>query len=45
METLAAARDLAERSDPATLRRTHLSGCERRCGAPTTAYVDLVAHA
>jgi precorrin-3B synthase len=45
MATLAAARDLAERSDAGTLRRTHLSGCERRCGAPTTAYVDLVAHA
>lgn len=25
------------------LPRTHLSGCERRCGAPTGAYRDLVA--
>ena len=45
METLAAARDLAARSGTDTLRRTHLSGCERRCGAPSTAHVDLVAHA
>jgi precorrin-3B synthase len=44
METLAAARDLAERSGT-EIRRTHLSGCERRCGAPSTAYVDLVARA
>ncbi len=45
METLAAARELAGRSGTTALRRTHLSGCERRCGAPTTAHVDLVAHA
>jgi len=45
METLAAARDLAGRSSAAELRRTHLSGCERRCGAPTATHVDLVAHA
>jgi precorrin-3B synthase len=45
MDTLAAARDLAERSGSSPLRRTHLSGCERRCGAPSTAHVDLVAHA
>jgi precorrin-3B synthase len=25
------------------LPRTHLSGCERRCGAPTAEHVDLVA--
>jgi precorrin-3B synthase len=25
------------------LSRTHVSGCERRCGAPTGAHVDLVA--
>ena len=25
------------------LTRTHLSGCDRRCGAPTTEHVDLVA--
>jgi precorrin-3B synthase len=25
------------------LPRTHLSGCERRCGAPTGDHVDLVA--
>jgi precorrin-3B synthase len=24
-------------------RRTHLSGCERRCGAPAEPYADLVA--
>jgi precorrin-3B synthase len=26
------------------LPRTHISGCERRCGAPTGDYRDLVAH-
>jgi precorrin-3B synthase len=25
------------------LPRTHISGCERRCGAPTGYYRDLVA--
>jgi precorrin-3B synthase len=45
METLTAARDLAGRTGPGPLRRTHLSGCERRCGAPTAEHVDLVAHA
>ena len=44
METLAAARDLA-RSPSAALRRTHLSGCERRCGAPNSDHVELVGHA
>ncbi len=24
--------------------RTHISGCERRCGAPVRSHVDLVAH-
>ena len=32
---------LAQSGSP--LRRTHISGCERRCGAPTGAYRDLVA--
>jgi precorrin-3B synthase len=45
METLAAARELAGRPASTPLRRTHLSGCERRCGAPTTDHVELVAHA
>ena len=27
------------------LRRTHISGCERRCGAPTEPHQDLVAPA
>ena len=26
-----------------TTVRTHLSGCERRCGAPAAAHLDLVA--
>jgi precorrin-3B synthase len=25
------------------LSRTHISGCERRCGAPAVAHLDLVA--
>ena len=29
--------------DRRPLRRTHVSGCERRCGAPTVITVDLVA--
>ncbi len=28
---------------PATWPRTHVSGCERRCGAPTRSHRDLVA--
>jgi precorrin-3B synthase len=28
-----------------TLRRTHVSGCERRCGAPNGDHLDLVAPA
>jgi precorrin-3B synthase len=43
METLAAARELAGRTDAGPLRRTHVSGCERRCGAPNTEHVELVA--
>ncbi|HEU4909503.1 MAG TPA: precorrin-3B synthase [Propionibacteriaceae bacterium] len=27
------------------LQRTHVSGCERRCGAPASAHIDLVAPA
>lgn len=45
MATLTEARALARRSTPGGLRRTHLSGCERRCGAPAYAHVDLVADA
>ena len=45
METLAAARELARRPGSIPLRRTHLSGCERRCGAPNSDHVELVAHA
>ena len=45
METLAAARELAGRPASTPLRRTHLSGCERRCGAPNSDHVELVAHA
>jgi precorrin-3B synthase len=28
-----------------SLGRTHISGCERRCGAPASAHIDLVAPA
>ncbi len=45
METLVAARELARRPTSTPLRRTHLSGCERRCGAPNHDHVELVAHA
>jgi precorrin-3B synthase len=45
VETLTAARELAAQSGGEPLRRTHLSGCERRCGAPNHAHVELVAHA
>ena len=44
METLVAARELAS-GTASPLRRTHLSGCERRCGAPSSDHVELVAHA
>ena len=44
METLVAARELAGRTDAGPLRRTHVSGCERRCGAPNSEHVELVAH-
>lgn len=45
METLPAARELALQSSMGPRRRTHLSGCERRCGAPAYAHVDLLARA
>jgi precorrin-3B synthase len=45
VETLPAAWELASRSGPEPLRRTHFSGCERRCGAPNHDHVELVAHA
>lgn len=45
METLPAARELARRPTTGPRPRTHLSGCERRCGAPAYAHVDLVAPA
>jgi precorrin-3B synthase len=41
IDTAALAADLVRQS--ADLPRTHLSGCERRCGAPTGDHVDLVA--
>jgi precorrin-3B synthase len=41
INTRAYATALAQSGSP--LRRTHISGCERRCGAPTGAYRDLVA--
>ena len=41
IETLSLARRLARAA--ATLPRTHLSGCERRCGAPNHDHLDLVA--
>ena len=41
VDTAALAADLVRRD--ADLPRTHLSGCERRCGAPTGDHVDLVA--
>ena len=41
IETLALAERLARAGK--TMPRTHLSGCERRCGAPNHDHVDLVA--
>jgi precorrin-3B synthase len=41
IETLALATRLAESA--AWLPRTHISGCERRCGAPSHDHLDLVA--
>jgi precorrin-3B synthase len=41
IETLSLAARLARAA--ATLPRTHLSGCERRCGAPNHDHLDLVA--
>jgi precorrin-3B synthase len=41
IETLSLAGRLARAA--ATLPRTHLSGCERRCGAPNSDHLDLVA--
>ena len=41
IDTGAVARVLADAGR--SLPRTHLSGCERRCGAPTGAHLELVA--
>jgi precorrin-3B synthase len=41
IDTRAYATTLAESGSP--LPRTHISGCERRCGAPTVDHLDLVA--
>jgi precorrin-3B synthase len=41
INTRAYATALAQSGSP--LPRTHISGCERRCGAPTGGYLDLVA--
>jgi precorrin-3B synthase len=41
INTRAYATALAQSGLP--LRRTHVSGCERRCGAPADAHLDLVA--
>jgi precorrin-3B synthase len=40
-DTRSLAAQLAAR--PRALPRTHLSGCERRCGAPPGDHLDLVA--
>ncbi|MFM6850052.1 MAG: precorrin-3B synthase [Terrabacter sp.] len=42
IDTRDLARDLAPVLPPGTLP-VHVSGCERRCGTPSTAYVDLLA--
>ena len=41
INTRAYATALAQSASP--LRRTHVSGCERRCGAPNGEHLDLVA--
>jgi precorrin-3B synthase len=41
LDTRALARDLAP-ALPAGSRPVHVSGCERRCGTPATAYVDVL---
>jgi precorrin-3B synthase len=41
-ETLTVARELAVAETPLT--RTHVSGCERRCGAPNHDHRELVLH-
>jgi precorrin-3B synthase len=41
IETLSLAKRLVQAAG--TLPRTHLSGCERRCGAPNHDHLDLVA--
>jgi precorrin-3B synthase len=43
INTRAYATALAQSESP--LRRTHISGCERRCGAPVGEHLDLVAPA
>ena len=42
LDTRALARDLAPVLPPGHLP-VHVSGCERRCGTPSTAYVDVLA--
>lgn len=42
LDTHTLARDLAPLLPPGALP-VHVSGCERRCGTPATAYVDLLA--
>ncbi len=44
IDTRALAHDLAPRLPAGTLP-VHISGCERRCGAPQTAFADLLAPA
>ena len=42
LDTRALAREIAPLLSPGHLP-VHLSGCERRCGTPSTAYVDVLA--
>ena len=42
LDTRALARRIAPLLPPGRLP-VHVSGCERRCGTPSTAYVDLLA--
>jgi precorrin-3B synthase len=42
IDTRGLARELAPHLPPGTLP-VHVSGCERRCGTPATAYMDLIA--
>jgi precorrin-3B synthase len=45
IDTRALARLVADRLDPSRALAVHLSGCERRCGAPGQPHCDLVAPA